>query len=180
MPRMRMKTTLAFWLSATLCGGMIVSTGGGCRGNSAAISTNSASRSAQSVGEVGSAPAGKAALADVGLSQITGGYRVCSPRALHGCRAHAVTRLGSVTFPVTDIAASPACEQQEQRAAKDCAGAGKPYDAVNLKCLAAQGILNKLLHDDSAPGAGARVDERQRLTVRCAEGETWIDLFARL
>ncbi len=118
-------------------------------------------------------------LADVGLAPITGGYRVCAPRALHACRVRAVTALGATTFPVTDIAPSPSCADQEARAVRLCADVGKPYDALNLRCLAGQGILNSLLHD-AAGAAAAEGDEKQRLTVRCAEGEAWIDLIAPL
>ena len=122
-------------------------------------------------------PAGKATLADVGLSPITGGYRVCSPRGLHACRARAVTDLGAITFLVTDIGPSPSCQDQEARAVQHCADAGKPYDALKLKCLASQGILNNLFHDSASGGLAPHADERRRLTVRCAEGEAWIDLF---
>jgi hypothetical protein len=150
---------------------------GGCHRNAPAPPANVASSSTDAARDATPAPGGKAALPDVGLSQLTGGYQVCSPRALHACRARAVTSLGSITFPSTDIAAAPSCDQQEARAVQHCAGSGRPYDAVNLKCLAGQGILNSLFHDDRAPTEGA--DEPRRLTLRCLEGEASIDLFSR-
>ncbi len=115
-----------------------------------------------------------ASLADVKLSPISGGYQICSPRALHACRAVAVTGLGAMALPVTDIAAADSCAEQEARATRNCAGVGKPYDALNLRCLAGQGIWNSLLGDDARASAGG---EKHRLTLRCAEGETWIDLI---
>ena len=114
------------------------------------------------------------------LSPITGGYRVCAPRNLHACRARAVTSHGAVSFPATDIAASPSCAGQEQRATEQCAGAGdKPYDPANLACLARLGILNALLDDHRGAPAGGG-DEPKRLTVRCEEGIASIDLPASL
>ena len=115
-----------------------------------------------------------ASLTDVKLSPISGGYQICSPRALHACRALAVTFLGAMTLPVTDIAAAASCAEQQARATRRCAGVGKPYDAQNLRCLAEQGIWNSLLHDPAGTSASS---EKQRLTLRCAEGETWIDLI---
>jgi hypothetical protein len=115
-----------------------------------------------------------ASLADVKLSPISGGYQICSPRALHACRALAVTGLGAMALPVTDIAATDSCAEQEAHATRRCASVGKPYDAQNLRCLAGLGIWSSLLHDAAGTSAS---DEKQRLTLRCAEGETWIDLI---
>jgi hypothetical protein len=115
-----------------------------------------------------------ASLTDVKLSPISGGYQICSPRALHACRALAVTFWGAMTLPVTDIAAAASCAEQQARATQRCAGVGKAYDAQNLRCLAGQGIWNSLLHD---PAEASASSEKQRLTLRCAEGETWIDLI---
>ncbi len=89
----------------------------------------------------------------------------------------AVTGLGAMRLPVTDIAAAESCADQEARAKQRCAGVGHPYDPANLRCLAGQGIWNGLLHDDPGPLAS---DEKQRLTLHCAEGETWIDLVTPL
>lgn len=115
-----------------------------------------------------------ASLTDVKLSPITGGYQICSPRALHACRARAVTGLGAMALPVTDIAAADSCAEQQARATRHCAGVGKPYDSANLRCLAGQGIWSSLLHD---PAGASASGEKRRLTLRCAEGETWIDLI---
>jgi hypothetical protein len=115
-----------------------------------------------------------ASLADVKLSPISGGYQICSPRALHACRARAVTGLGAVALPVTDIAPAGSCAEQQASATRRCAGVGKPYDAENLRCLAGQGIWNTLLHEAAGTSASG---EKRRLTLRCAEGETWIDLI---
>jgi hypothetical protein len=117
-------------------------------------------------------------LPDVALSPMTGGYRVCSPRPLHACHVRAVTGLGNIVFPVADIAAEPSCKQHETHAAERCAKVGKPYDAANLKCLAGFGIFNSLYGiPDTAKVAGY---ESPRLTVRCDEGETKIDLVVPL
>jgi hypothetical protein len=143
-----------------VCALAIFVMGAGCRGGPPPPTANPAP--------------GAKALADVALAPISGGYRVCAPRGLHACRVRAVTALGAITFPVTDIGPSPSCEDQEARAVQHCAGVGKPYDPPNLRCLAGQGIFNSLLHEAGGAAAG---DEKHRLTVRCAEGETWIDLI---
>ncbi len=75
---------------------------------------------------------------------------------------------------MTDIAVAGSCADQEARATRSCAGVGNPYDALNLRCLARQGIWNTLLHDDGGPSASG---EKERLTLHCAEGEAWIDLI---
>ncbi len=145
-------------------------TGASCRRHPPATPANPGLTTTGSAAEA-VRPAG---LADVNLSPITGGYQICSPRALHACRAVAVTSLGVVALPVTDIAAGGSCADQQARATRHCAGVGNSYDASNLRCLAGQGIWNTLLHDAPDPSASR---EQQRLTLHCAEGETWIDLM---
>jgi hypothetical protein len=117
-------------------------------------------------------------LTDVALLPMTAGYRVCSPRPLHACHLRAVTGLGTVVFKVSDVAAEASCDQQEPHAAQRCAKVGKPYDPANLKCLAGLGVFVNLFNE---PGAGPSAgDDRPRLTLRCDEGETAIDLVVPL
>jgi hypothetical protein len=160
----------ALGLSVRLCVAFVGLTGANCRRHPPGTPAN------PGLTTTGRAPDAvrPASLADVNLSPITGGYQICSPRALHACSALAVTGLGAVKLPVTDIAAAGSCADQQARATQHCAGVGNPYDAPNLRCLARQGIWNTLLHDAPGPSASG---EKQRLTLRCAEGETWIDLI---
>ena len=153
-----------------MCVVLVGLTGAGCRRHQPATPADPDLTTSRSVPEA-IPPAG---LADVSLSPIAGGYRICSARALHACRALAVTGLGAVALPVTDIAPAASCADQEARATRGCASVGKPYDALNLRCLAGQGIWNTLLHDPPDPSAST---EKRRLTLRCSEGETWIDLI---
>jgi hypothetical protein len=152
---------------------LVALAGASCRRHPPATPANPGLTTAGATAE----PARPAGLADVNLSPISGGYQICSPRALHACRAVAVTGLGAVALPVTDIAAAGPCVDQQARATQRCAGAGNAYDASNLRCLAGQGIWNTLLHD---PGRPTGNDENQRLTLHCAEGDTWIDLVTAL
>jgi len=145
-------------------------TSASCRRHSPATPANPGLTTTRSEPEVGR----PANLAGVSLSPISGGYKICSTHALHACRALAVTALGAVALPVTDIAAAASCTDQEARATRSCAAVGKAFDAPNLRCLAGQGIWNTLLHDLPDPSANR---EKERLTLHCSEGETWIDLM---
>ena len=156
--------------SVWLCVAFVGLTGASCRRHPPATPANPGLARTGSVGE----PVRPAGLADVNLSPINGGYKICSPRALHGCRAVAVTDLGAVELPVTDIAAAGSCADQEARAARRCAGVGNAYDASNLRCLAGQGIWNTLLHEAGEPSVNR---DEKRLTLHCAEGDAWIDLI---
>jgi hypothetical protein len=155
--------------SVRLCVAFVGLTGGSCRPHPPATPPNPGLTTTGSVAE-----AVRPRLADVNLSPISGGYQICSPRELHACRAVAVTGLGAVALPVTDIAAAGSCADQEARATRRCAGVGNAYDASNLRCLAGQGIWNTLLHEAAKPSASGG---KQRLTLDCAEGATWIDLI---
>jgi len=161
-------------LRGVLCVTLVGLTGASCRRHPPATPpANPGLTTTSSAAETGR-PAG---LAGVNLSPIAGGYQVCSPRALHACRAVAVTGLGAVALPVTDIAAGTPCADQEARATRRCAGVGNAYDVLNLRCLAGQGIWNTLLHEAAPPSPN---DPKQRLTLHCAEGDTWIDLMTPL
>ena len=118
-------------------------------------------------------------LPDVSLSPITAGYLVCSPRPLHACRARSVDPISIIDFLPTDIAASPSCAAQEKLATQHCAGVGRPYDADNVKCLAGQGVLiNRFSDPEKTVRRGD--NEPYKLTLRCAEGQTSIDVIIGL
>jgi tRNA A-37 threonylcarbamoyl transferase component Bud32 len=125
----------------------------------------------------GDLPASLADLMGVSLAPISGGFRVCSQRPLHRCRARAVTHLVTRNFPPVDIAPSASCETQEQVAAEHCAGVGKPHDVANVRCLASQGILSNLLPDDPTAAKNGDGDETHRLTLMCAEGTAFMHIY---